>query len=135
MQPMTLQDVFTQAVIGFRAQDYVRSSKAGMCLYRGANGAKCLIGHAIPDDKYKPAWDTDGGGGVSMVWGDPDFRSMFVEDIDQQALTDLQLIHDLNASVEMHGTHRDYIEDTHRDYIEGMFRDFADNNNLIYPEV
>lgn len=126
--PMTLQDVLTKAVIGFRAQGYVRSSKGGTCQYRGANGTKCLIGHAIPDDKYKPAWDNKGvGGGVNMVWGDPDFRSMFVEDIDQQALTDLQLIHDLNASVEMN--------DTHRNYIEGLFRDFAADNNLIYPEV
>lgn len=57
MQRMTLQDVFTKAVIGFRKQNYVRSNHGGRCLYRGPNDTRCLIGHAIPDDKFDPRWD------------------------------------------------------------------------------
>ncbi len=35
----------------------VRSSNAITCLYRGPNGAKCAIGHLIPDNLYKSSFD------------------------------------------------------------------------------
>ncbi len=31
------------------------------CLYRGAHGAKCVVGHMFPDDKYDPKMD--------LLWG------------------------------------------------------------------
>ena len=54
------QELFDTAVAGIASQGFERSVKAGtvnedeypICRYRGAEGRKCAIGWAIPDEKY-----------------------------------------------------------------------------------
>lgn len=130
MQPMTLQEVFTKAVVGFRAQGYVRSEGRGTCLYRGPAGTKCLIGHVIPDAKYDPKWDSpdsEQSGGVAACMGDPNFSSMFATD--SAPLAELQLIHDTGYTIEQ------YNEESKANHYEALFRKYAAKHNLVYPEI
>ena len=51
--PLTPQQAFDAALNGIRAQDYRPSvTKYGGCRYRGPDGLKCGVGHAIPDAMY-----------------------------------------------------------------------------------
>lgn len=52
MTSMTLQEVVNKAVRGLAAQNWRRAAYAGKCVYRAANGARCAIGHVIPDEMY-----------------------------------------------------------------------------------
>lgn len=38
-----------------------------ICQYRGAKGAKCAIGHLIPDEEYQREWDSCGEPLTSLV--------------------------------------------------------------------
>ena len=56
--PLTPQQVFDNALTGIRAQDYISSRmSSGTCAYRGVDGAKCGIGHSIPDNLYESRMD------------------------------------------------------------------------------
>ena len=56
---MNEQKLFNKAYAGLAKQGFQRSSNPGNgCLYRGPNGFKCAIGHAIPDSKYKKSMDS-----------------------------------------------------------------------------
>lgn len=50
----TLQQVFNQAFRGLRKQGWKKSVAADgtTCMYRGPNGLRCAIGHAIPNSRY-----------------------------------------------------------------------------------
>lgn len=49
---MTLQEMFNKAYLGLAGQKFEKSSKAGVCLYRGPDGKKCAVGHLIDDAHY-----------------------------------------------------------------------------------
>lgn len=128
MTPLTLQEVFTAAVIGFREQNYQRSVQGGTCMYRTPQGLRCLVGMAIPDDKYDPKWDSRGkGGGIASCWSDPNFAGLF--DTTRSALRDLQWIHDRGGEFS-HLSHADQVAE-----YEYRFRQYAAQYSLVYPEI
>lgn len=51
------QDLFNQAYIGLRNQNWQRSINVvngnESCRYRSSSGLKCAVGHCIPDNLYK----------------------------------------------------------------------------------
>lgn len=55
-----MQAVFDKAWRGLQAQGFEQSMRPGsediedFCAYRGEDGRRCAIGHAIPDDRYDP---------------------------------------------------------------------------------
>lgn len=57
----TLQQVFDDAYRGLAAQGFERSAEddgaGSTCLYRGPEGRRCAVGHCIPDDLYREAYD------------------------------------------------------------------------------
>lgn len=57
IQPLTLQQVFDNALNGVRGQGYKPSMSVDGCAYRGFGGRKCAIGHCIPDELYDPSMD------------------------------------------------------------------------------
>lgn len=72
---LTLQQIFDKALFAIRAQGgpSMRETEPELCAYRGANGAKCAIGHFIPDSAYDPAFDVVGGGVRSAIRNLPQF--------------------------------------------------------------
>lgn len=56
---MNEQQLFEAAYAGLAKQGFERSKKQDLsnCLYRGPDGRKCAIGHAIPDELYAPTMD------------------------------------------------------------------------------
>lgn len=50
---MSLQNMFNVAVKGLSSQDFNRSmdEHGGACMFRGAHGLKCAIGHCLNDDE------------------------------------------------------------------------------------
>jgi hypothetical protein len=60
---MNSQELFNKACIGLAKQGFERSLKrrhSVQCAYRGLDGRRCAIGHAIPDDLYAPKMDVSG---------------------------------------------------------------------------
>lgn len=57
---MTLQAFFNKAMRGMAAQGFRKSVRKGHCVYRGPRGARCAVGHCIPDSKYKAEFDAEG---------------------------------------------------------------------------
>lgn len=52
-----------QAVLAVLKQGRVSVAGSGVkCMYRGCDGAKCAVGHLIPDEKYVPEMDSAGNG-------------------------------------------------------------------------
>jgi hypothetical protein len=49
---MNFQEIYDNALNGVLAQGRPSVNENGKCLYRGLGGAKCGIGHSIPDDRY-----------------------------------------------------------------------------------
>jgi len=94
---MQAQEIFDTVARTLLAQE-ARSSTDGLCMYRGSNGAKCAVGHLIPDEVYRPEMDMDPSGqsgtGVRELlkkYGDV-LPSYFAEHVD--LLMDLQEAHD-----------------------------------------
>lgn len=79
----TAQEVFTHIVRAVRGAGYVRSEDSGdSCRYRGPHDSRCLVGHILPDSKYKSAFegfpveDLTEPGMPFAGWGKPtDIRS------------------------------------------------------------
>lgn len=66
----------------------------GMCLYRGEGGAKCAIGHLIPDASYRKEFEEKG---IVALLGDPSLNFIARGDESDemvQLLEDLQSVHD-----------------------------------------
>lgn len=54
MQTFDKQKAFTTALEGVRQQRKPSmDTAAGSCMYRSYDGAKCGVGHLIPDDQYR----------------------------------------------------------------------------------
>lgn len=47
--PLTMQEVFDNALFGLRKQGIRAINEDGQCLYRASNGNACSIGQSIPD--------------------------------------------------------------------------------------
>lgn len=60
---LTNQEIYDNALFGIRKQDYRKSAKGDVCLYRSVreDGSvlACAVGHCIPDDVAQ-LWDRDG---------------------------------------------------------------------------
>ena len=50
---MTEQEIFNTAWDWFITQNKPRSVSRTMCLYRGPDGARCVAGLFIPDERYR----------------------------------------------------------------------------------
>lgn len=48
---LTAQELYDRALFGIRRQEYES------CRYRGDNGLKCTLGHAIDDEEYQPSME------------------------------------------------------------------------------
>jgi hypothetical protein len=62
LQYLTKQEIFDIAYTGLKNQYFQRSVvyravSGNECKYRGENGLKCSIGHAIPDDLYQESFE------------------------------------------------------------------------------
>jgi hypothetical protein len=68
-----------------------------MCLYRGPEGAKCAVGHLIPDRQYRKGMDADSGLPVEQLM--LEYFPAYSEDTDKlYFLKHLQMAHDGAAS-------------------------------------
>lgn len=63
------------------------------CLYRDANGLACAIGCLIPEDKYHPNMEGNGGIGGN-IFVDLVIEELYGSDVDFPFLRSLQYIHD-----------------------------------------
>lgn len=109
----TDQELFTQAVLGMRSQNYALSQlddAIGTCLYRHPDGYKCLVGHLIPDELYHPSIE-----GLSS----PHLPVDVLPERDNFMLSRLQRVHDLAS-------------DSQR-LVENL-KEFATRHNLEFPE-
>lgn len=60
MKYHTRQELFNLAYLGLAAQGWKRSyTEEDGCVYRGPDGAKCAIGHCIPDYKYRKYFESN----------------------------------------------------------------------------
>lgn len=50
LAPRSDQELFDAALFGIRNQGCFSLHEFGRCVYRGAGGAKCAVGHLIPDN-------------------------------------------------------------------------------------
>lgn len=50
------------AILATYKQGQQSVNENGFCMYRGPNGLKCVVGHMIPDEKYKASFESAGGG-------------------------------------------------------------------------
>lgn len=69
---MNEQELFNKAYIGLDGQGFKRSFDIdkGRCMYRGPDGRKCAIGHAIPDELYDPIMEEGmPGSGFGILLG------------------------------------------------------------------
>lgn len=53
---MNKQQIFDKVILGLMSQEFELSwsDDQSCCMYRGDNGAKCAVGHLIPDSLYDP---------------------------------------------------------------------------------
>jgi len=86
---MTEQEIFNTVFLGLKGQGFVRSIRAGMCMYRGPNGLKCAVGHLIPDEKYEKDFEFGPLYNVANAIGLKKFVLF---------LSDLQSVHDRNPN-------------------------------------
>lgn len=56
-----LQEIFDTACAALIKQGRLSVSETGVCQYRGLDGAKCAVGHLIPDEEYNSMMDAPGG--------------------------------------------------------------------------
>lgn len=90
----TLQEAFNQSVIGvYRQGKQSKTVKTKSCAYRGADNARCGIGHLIDDKYYRERME-----GHPVHWERP--RSALhlsgwpVDDASMQLYEDIQATHD-----------------------------------------
>lgn len=122
---MTLQELFN---IGWQKfvvekQPPSLSSDGSRCMYRGPNGARCLIGWVIPDDEYQPWFDERSLTGVCVIG--PQIPAL--AGIGLEAARLLQVCHDIAASLT-----RDGAGDFH-ERIEDELRGAASSLSLTIP--
>lgn len=93
IQPLTLQQVFDNALNVMRARNYKPAydpdadGGAGGCMYRSSIGP-CVIGASIPDELYDPLLENTSA--VDIVKGDPYDLVHFECDPDLEATPELQ---------------------------------------------
>jgi hypothetical protein len=87
---MNNQELFDIALTNLRRQR-VCSIRAGLCCYRGSNGARCAIGWAIPDELYQP--EMDDGMDASNLMDHPEYGRPFQE-VSYQLALEVQRAHD-----------------------------------------
>ena len=98
--PLTPQQVFDAALFGIRKQGYVKSYLVNRgCVYRGAHGLKCGMGHAIPDACYDPLFDSSNRStSIGALLGDSrkqfDVLRRLFEGVPVYVLKDIQAAHD-----------------------------------------
>lgn len=105
----TDQELFTQAVLGMRSQNYALSQlddDISTCLYRHPDGYKCLVGHLIPDELYRPRTY-------------PHLPVDVLPERDNLMLSRLQRVHDLASDSQ--------------GLVENL-KEFATRHNLEFPE-
>ena len=140
MQPMTLQEVFDNALFGIRQQGYKRSITEGGCAYDSEAG-HCGIGHSFAKAGI------DGGlldrvltcPGIQSLLGNHRFEETAKEEDVKAADAELSkvaiLFHGLEteALVELQTIHDDLLGDRGdgRDFEHAM-RDYAAGYALIY---
>lgn len=90
---LTHQQLFDNAYIGVLKQGGPSVSPSGKCLYRHGD-RKCGVGHSLPDELYKPEFDTDSETAISeLIEEYPEVRNYF-QHVDKNFLTELQDAHD-----------------------------------------
>lgn len=89
---MTNQEAFDRACRAIIEQGRPSYDEAtGRCMYRSADGARCAIGHLIPDSEYQPSFEGDAAPRVALAV--PSLAGL-----DHEMLDELQTAHD-NAAV------------------------------------
>jgi len=95
---MNLQQIFDAGVSGVLAQGGYSANAFGDCLYRGANGCKCALGHSIPDDDYDTSLEGDAPRHTDEKGGSRLARLLGAEtDAECTILRDFQSVHDACA--------------------------------------
>lgn len=117
---MTPQEAFDTAVLGTIRQGR-GSYSFGSCRYRGPDGARCAIGHLIPDRLYDPEMEYTSAGGALANW--PDLAEHF-KDVPGELLDSLQGAHDGACHAD------DFVSDFIR-----QTREIADEYHLTYPDL
>lgn len=107
--PPSFDPAKTQQIVGVGLNYY--------CLYRGAGGCRCLIGAAIPDDKYVPTIENESAGSALTNIG-------MAHPVD---IIDLQTVHD--------STLGEFGPDGYAGAIENALRNFASAFELEIPEA
>lgn len=82
------QKIFDRGVAGIRKQGR-RSVSLNTCMYRSEGGAKCFVGHLIPDEKYSSWMEYKGVGFVKSVRD-----AAGIEESDTLFARDCQMAHD-----------------------------------------
>lgn len=59
---MTLQETFDTVARALVKQGGPSLNEVNRCAYRGENGARCAVGHLIPDDRYDPSMENESAG-------------------------------------------------------------------------
>lgn len=55
--PLTAQGAYDHVSACLAIQKKRSLGESGECVYRSPDGARCGVGHCIPDDEYKPEFD------------------------------------------------------------------------------
>jgi len=114
--PLTLQQVFDNALLGIRSQDYVKCEDDG-CVYFGGNGLHCGIGWSIPVSIYSPSIE---GHGIDLVLSMSTKLKALFEGVESSHLVRLQGIHDGMSNPTR---------------FESRMRDFARKRKLLFTEI
>lgn len=123
------QQVFNNALIGMRAQNYKKSAEeSGRCVYRGENNLKCGIGFSIPDEVYDPKMDETTYGISDLISKGffPELNMLF-KDCSPNMLSYVQQCHDDAMPLEIVGQFSQY-----KDRFEEGMKWIAKIFNLIY---
>jgi hypothetical protein len=117
--PDTLTDkqaMFNAAYIGLAGQGFERSWSAAydVCAYRGDAGAKCAIGHCIPDSLYQDIFECGGATEVMTSFGIKNAHGLY------DFAEHLQRVHDDNYEP---------------DVMRVALQEFAQQHNLTIPTI
>lgn len=93
---LTHQQLFDNAYIGVLKQGGPSVSSTGKCYYRHLD-RKCGVGHSLPDELYRPEFDTGAETAIlGLIKEYPEVRNHF-QYIDLDFLIELQGVHDDSA--------------------------------------